>query len=331
MPARLVFMGSDAIALPALDWLAGAGRARAELAGVFTQPDRPHGRGQRLQPGAIKTWALARGLPVHQPERLVPQALEDLAALRADAVLVMAYGHILRQSWLDTPPCGVWNLHASLLPKLRGASPIQGAIASGETQTGISLMRMAAALDAGPVLDCERVAIGPLETGETLEAKLAGACVPLLQRNLEALFTDAPALAQQDDAHATFTRRLRKDDGRLDFRVSAAALARRINALHPWPGAGFECDGEAIRAGLAEAVPGPSPAAAPGTVLAAREALVVAAGEGTLRLLRLQRPGGRMLPAAEFLRGRAIEPGSVIPSREMPELVRARPFQAGQG
>lgn len=340
MPHRLVFMGSDPIALPTLEWLTRAAADRVTLVGVFTQPDRPHGRGQKLTPNAIKTWALERGLPVLQPDKLGTADLAALRALAPDSVVVMAYGHILRQEWLDAPPAGIWNLHTSILPKFRGASPIQAAIAAGETETGVTLMRMVLRLDAGPVLDIERVSVDVYETGATLEAKLAAACVPLVARNLDPLFAAAPALATQNDATATFTRRLRKGDGRLDFRVPPVVLARRINALNPWPGAFFPVVDEIIRVGLAEPVPfssavellgraGIEAPIAPGTVLPpASDALLVATGAGVLRLLRLQRPGGRMLPAAEFLRGHVVAPGTVLPSADMPELVAAAPFKS---
>jgi methionyl-tRNA formyltransferase len=251
-----------------------------------------------------------------------------LRDLRADVALVMAYGHILRQDWIDAVPRGIWNLHASLLPKYRGASPIQGAIVGGESASGVCLMRLVLALDAGPVLDREPVAIGPHDTGAILEEKLAAACVPLMRRGLATLLADEPRLEAQDDAAATFTRRLCKEDGRLDFRAPAALLARRINGLFPWPGAFFEIGGETIKAGLAEAAETGMPAGeAPGTAAAGRDALVIATGAGTLRILRLQRPGGRMLPAADFLRGHPIAPGTVIASSAMPELVSRRPIK----
>lgn len=330
MVHRLVFMGSDPIALPVLDWLAREAADRVALAGVFTQPDRPHGRGQKLMPNAIKQWALEHGLPVRQPERLQSEDLAALRDLAPEAVLVMAYGHILRQEWLDAPPRGVWNLHTSILPKFRGAAPIPAAIAAGETETGVTLMRMVRRLDAGPVLDVERVSVAPRDTSVTLGAKLAAACVPLVARNLEQLFASAPPLQAQDDAAATFTRRLCKEDGQLDFRVPAEVLARRINALFPWPGASFSCQDERIRVGLAEAAPlsASSAATRPGTVVSCeRDALVVATGAGAVRLLRLQRPGGRMLDAGEFLRGRPIPVGTLLPSATMPAFVASTPFK----
>jgi len=327
---RLVFMGSDPIALPALEWIRLHARDHATVVGVFTQPDRPSGRGQKLTPNGIKLWALEHALPVHQPERLVPAAKESLAALQPDAVLVMAYGHILRQDWLDLPPRGVWNLHASILPALRGASPIQGAIVSGARESGVSLMRMVLELDAGPVLDIERVPIVEDDTAAVLEEKLARACVPLLERSLAATLAPQPSVREQDARAVTFTRRLRKEDGRLDFAASAAVLARRINGLFPWPGTFFELAGEVIKVGLAAAaLDAVVPAdAGPGTVLAGPgDGLAVATGEGVVRLLRLQRPGGRMLGAAEFLRGRPIAAGTVLPSASMPDLISPTPFR----
>src|SRR5688500_5197475 len=170
---RMVFLGSDAIALPLLEWIAGEGAATAELVAVFTQPDRPMGRGQKVQPDAIKSWALARGLPVLQPEKLTPQTREELDRFRADLGLVMAYGHILRDDFIATPRLGMLNLHTSVLPKFRGASPIQTAVASGERETGVTLMRIVRRLDAGPIADVERVAIDSLDTALEVEAKLS--------------------------------------------------------------------------------------------------------------------------------------------------------------
>lgn len=326
---RLVFMGSDSIAIPGLDWLWDRGRDIAELVAVYTQPDRPSGRGQKLRPNAIKQWAIERNLPVLQPEKLTPERLDEFVAFQADAALVMAYGHILKKTWIDAPTSGVWNLHVSLLPRLRGASPIQGAIAQGDAESGICLMRMVAALDAGPVLDLERVAIDRLETGASLEKKLAEACVPLLQRRLVQIFQSDAPLEEQDESRATYTRKLRKEDGCLDFGVPADALARRINALNPWPGAFFDLAGETIRVGCADFDLEESfGAAPPGIVLrSGTDSLVVTTSTGVVKMLRLQRPGGRMLEAADFLRGHPVETGFMIPSLPMPELVAPRPFK----
>ncbi|KXU36431.1 methionyl-tRNA formyltransferase [Cephaloticoccus primus] len=349
MPAlRLVFLGSDPIALPLLDWLVGAeGRTLAEVVGVFTQPDRAVGRGQKVRPNEIKQWARAHGLPVYQPEKLDAVSLADLAALRPDLSLVMAYGHILREDFIAAPRLGTLNLHASILPAYRGASPIQTAVASGEKETGLSLMRIVRELDAGPVADVERVPVAPLNTALDVEAKLAVACVPLIARNLPALAAGELVFREQAHERATFCRRLKKSDGVLDFFRPAAELAARINGLFPWPACSIEVAGKPIKCGLAEALPAaarpemlptnippgsatPPPLAAdaatrsprPGTVIGADSAgLLIATGQGTLRLLRLQRPGGQMLPASEFLRGNPIRPGTQIPSLPAPALV----------
>ncbi|MFZ5494795.1 MAG: methionyl-tRNA formyltransferase [Verrucomicrobiota bacterium] len=328
---KIVFMGSDAIALPALDWLVSGGAGR--VAAVFTQPDRAAGRGRKVQPNAIKRWAQARGLPVLQPEKFGAIEREQLAGFAPDLTLVMAYGHILKQDVIGTPRLGTLNLHTSILPKYRGASPIQTATACGDRETGVTLMQMVLRPDAGPVADVERVAIAPLDTAAEVEAKLAQACVPLLARCLPAIAAGTQTFAAQDDSAATFCRRLEKTDGVLDFTAPAAALAARINGLNPWPGCSVEINGQPIKPGLAdachllEAKP-----AAPGAVLGAdAEGLLVATGQGVLRLRRLQRPGGKMLPAAEFLRGFPVAPGTVLPSHPMPPLVAGTPFRLRKG
>lgn len=327
MPLRVVFLGSDAIARPLLDWLAGEGAAVVQVVGVFTQPDRPVGRGQKVQPNAIKSWAEARGLPVFQPEKLTDTARAQLAALGADLGLVMAYGHILRDDFIGTPRLGMLNLHTSLLPSYRGASPIQSAIASGERTTGVTLMRIVRRLDAGPVADAERVAIDPLDTATDVENKLAAACVPLVARVLPRLAEGELAATAQDDAAATYCRKLEKGDGVLDFTAPAALLAARINGLFPWPSCSVEIGGQLVKLGLADVAEGvpDAPVAAPGEVAGVdAHGLRVATGQGVLRLRRLQRPGGKMLAAAEFLRGFAVSAGTVLPSQPMPTLVTKR-------
>jgi methionyl-tRNA formyltransferase len=338
-PLRLVFLGSDAIALPLLDWLGGEGKTIATVVAVFTQPDRPVGRGQKVQPNAIKTWALARGLPVFQPEKLSEDVRNEMAALAPDAGLVMAYGHILRDDFIGTPRLGMLNLHTSLLPKYRGASPIQTAVASGERVTGVTLMRIVRRLDAGPVGDVERVRVEPLDTASDVEAKLSAACVPLLARALPPFGSGKLAFTVQDDAAATHCRKLEKEDGVIDFAAPAAVLAARINGLFPWPACSVRINGQLVKFGLADAIAleprigtvtagGNGPAQqvqAPGEVLGADEhGLLVAAGEGVLRLRKLQRPGGRMLPAAEFLRGFPIPAATRLPSTPMTALVTAQ-------
>jgi methionyl-tRNA formyltransferase len=322
-----------------LEWLAGEGASVAQVVAVFTQPDRPVGRGQRVQPNVIKSWAQMRHLPVFQPEKLSAEVREQLSGFDADVGLVMAYGHILRDEFIETPRLGMLNLHTSVLPKYRGASPIQSAIASGERETGVTLMRIVRRLDAGPIADVERVTIETLDTALDVEMKLGAACVPLLARALPRLADGTLGLTPQNDGAATYCRKLQKEDGVLDFSAPAAVLAARINGLFPWPGCAVEIGGQSVKIGLAdvaeaqENAPSIAPAeemgaphrATPGKVLGADEkGLRVATGAGVLRFRKLQRPGGRMLMAAEFLRGFAITPGTQLPSRLMPLLVTTR-------
>lgn len=327
-PLRLVFLGSDAIALPMLEWLAGPGAAVASIIAIFTQPDRAVGRGQKVQANAIKAWALARGLPVFQPEMLTEPVRAELAALGPDAGLVMAYGHILRDDFIATPRLGMLNLHTSELPKFRGASPIQSAIVSGERATGVTLMRIVRRLDAGPIAGFEPVEIAALDTAADIEATLGLACVPLVARALPELAAGTLAFAPQDDTAATYCRKLQKEDGVLDFTRPARVLAARINGLFPWPGCVVPLHGQEVKVGLADvAAPasGVVPPVEAGTVLGQdAEGLLFATGEGVLRLRRMQRPGGKMLAAAEFLRGFPVAAGYLISSRPMPELVSRR-------
>lgn len=330
MPQRLkiVFFGSDAIALPLLDWLAAEGASLGEIAAVFTQPNRPSGRGREIRPNAIKTWAAGRSLPVLQPDRIGPDDHRSLAAIEPDLGLVMAYGHILRDDFLAIPRLGMLNLHASLLPRYRGASPVQAAIASGDRQTGVTLMRIIRRLDAGPIADSEKVPILPLDTAAEVEARLAAACVPLLARALPQLGRGDLRFEPQDDGRASFCRKLAKEDGALDFSAPAAALAARINGLFPWPGCGTEVAGASLRIGLADVAPARAGAipGEPGTVLGAdADGLLVTSGAGVLRLRKFQRPGGRLLPAGEFLRGFPIPAGTRLASRPMSRLVESQP------
>lgn len=325
---RIVFMGSDAIARPALDWLAGEGGKVGQVVGVFTQPDRPVGRGQQIRPNDIKVWAQAHDLPVFQPEKVAETERQQLADLQPDLTLVMAYGHILKRDVIDTPRLGTLNLHTSILPKYRGASPIQTATASGDQETGVTLMRMVRQLDAGPVADVERVAIAPHDTAAEVEAKLALACVPLLARCLPQIAAGTQLFTAQAEAQVTFCRKLEKPDGVLDFIQPAAVLAARINGLMPWPGCAVEINGQPVKLGLADigSLLDYQPAE-PGVVIGAdAEGLLVVTGQGILRLRKLQRPGGKMLPAPEFLRGWPVTAGTRLPSHPMPPLVAKRPF-----
>ncbi|MEO5960032.1 MAG: methionyl-tRNA formyltransferase [Opitutaceae bacterium] len=323
-PLRLVFLGSDSIALPLLQGLETE-KGTAEVIAVFTQPDRAVGRGQKIQPNAIKAWALARGLPVFQPEKLDDDVRQQLGALRADLGLVMAYGHILRDEFIGTPRLGMLNFHTSLLPKYRGASPIQTAVANGERVTGVTLMRIVKKLDAGPIVDWEQVIVDSLDTAGDIETKLAAACGPLLARALPGIAAGTARFLAQDESAATYCRKLEKEDGMLDFASPATTLAARINGLFPWPSCSIEIGGQSIRLGLADAMAAAGISAPAGCVAGVdAHGLLVATGAGLLRLRRLQRAGGKMLSASEFLRGFPVAIGTPIPSRPMPPLVVVR-------
>jgi len=316
---KIVFMGSDPIALPLLNWLREEGGGTVEFLAIYTQPDRPVGRGQRVTANAIKRWAIEHGIPVRQPVKLTRDEREKLALDQPDLALVMAYGHILRDAFIDTPKLGTINLHASILPELRGASPIQSAIAGGGQETGVSLMRIVRELDAGPVADVERVSIDAHDTALDIENKLANACVPLVARNLVALAEGRLEFVAQDSKRATFCRRLVKADGVLDLSLPAAEVAARINGLFPWPSCRIELEGQIIKLGLAQAVAGEG---APGKVYVNESSqLEVGTGDGRVRLLKLQRPGAKMLATADFLRGFPISDGATVPSVPMPALI----------
>lgn len=324
MPS-LVFMGSDPIALPGLTSLAET--PGVDLVAVFTQPDRKRGRGQRVVPNAIKEWATERGVPVRQPEKVGPEEAQWLRDQQVDAVLVMAYGHILKQDLLAAPRSGCLNLHASLLPELRGASPIETAIATGQTATGVSLMRIIKKMDAGAVADQETVVIDASDTAADLRTKIAQACVPLLQRNLSKMLDGTLEFSEQDDSRATYCRMLAKDDGALDFALPARDLHDRIRAFRDWPGAFFTVTDTRLKVGRASSQP-ENRGSAPGTIHeASSDALPVSTGDGTLLLHELQRPGGKRLPVSEFLLGFPLPPGTVATSQTTPPLVFDQPYR----
>ena len=321
-------MGSDAIGLPLLDWLAGGAGGSARLVAVVTGPDRPSGRGQAVRPNCVRSWADAHGVAVLQPERLDAGVLAEFSALRPDVSLVVAYGQILGDAFIGAPRLGTLNLHASLLPRYRGASPIQAAVASGDTETGMTLMKIVRELDAGPVAGAQRVAILPLDTALDVESRLAEAAVALVARELPLLARGELSFRAQDRAKASFCRRLGKADGALDFSAPAAVLAARINALSPWPACRRRRRRHPRQARARGRPRGGKPWDPGRRYRGGPLGLLVAAGGGVLRLRRLQRPGGRMLAAPEFLRGFPIAAGTVLPSLPMPALVSRKPFQA---
>ena len=319
---NVVFFGSDAICLPFLKYIRGRGATHCALRAVVSQPDRRQGRGKKLQPNPVAAWAREEGLELLQPERPDSELAEWLIAERTAVAFVMAYGHFLPKSLREAPVYGMLNFHGSLLPQYRGASPAETALAMGESETGVALMQVVKEMDAGGVADIETVAIDAADTGPSLRGKLGEAVVPLIERNLAAILSGALEFEPQEVSRATFCRKISKEDAALDFKQSAAAIDARLRAFTPWPGGYFDHRGLRIKVGRAEAMPESetralfqqSGADVAGTVLACRDAVVVATQEGAIRLLELQRPGGKMLPAIDFLRGYELQVGEVLPS-----------------
>lgn len=302
---RIVFFGTPAFAETSLRALLRAGH---HVAGVVTQPDRPHGRSRSvLVPPPVKLLAEAEGLAVLQPERPVGDVF--LAALRrfdADLGVVVAYGHILRQQVLDTPRLGMLNVHASLLPRLRGAAPIQWAIARGDTRTGVTVMRMEAGLDSGPILNQIATPIGENETGGELTARLAALGADALVETLARLPRNALDGEPQDDSLATYAPKVTRESAHVDWKADAAVVARLIRAFDPVPGAWTRAGDVEVKLFGARPAAGEGP---PGTVLDAGERLRVAAGSGAVEIAEVQPAGRRRISADAWRRGRGVATG----------------------
>jgi len=308
----IVFLGTPAFAVPSLRRLADEGY---EIAAVYTQPDRPAGRGRYLTPPPVKTAALAMGLPVRQPESLRdPSALTDLASLHPEVGIGVAYGQILRQEALAIPAKGMLNVHPSLLPRHRGASPIPAAILAGDRETGATIILMDPGIDSGPILAQRSLPIEDRDTAGTLTEKLAPLAASLLAQTLPRWLRDEIHPQPQDHSLATKTPLLKKERGAIDWSLPAMRIWRQVRAYNPWPGAYTTLDGQVLH--IWEAWPLPGKGAPPGTVVALREeqqvglppqadrgAFGVQTGDGLLAVLSVQRQGRRRLAAAEFLRG----------------------------
>lgn len=301
MTLRLLFAGTPEFAVPSLR----AALQGGDVLAVLTQPDRPAGRGRQPQASPVKQVALEHALPVLQPENLRDAGAQaQLAAFAPDLLIVVAYGLILPQAVLGIPRFGAWNVHASLLPRWRGAAPIQRAIEAGDAETGICLMQMEKGLDTGPVLLRAATPVSPDDTGGSLHDRLATLGARTLAEGLAHLRSHGapPPAEPQDHALATYAHKLDKTQARLDWRRPAAELARKVRAFSPWPVAEATLDGERLRIHAAVAIEGRGD---PGSVIAAgREGIDVACGEGALRLLTVQRDGGKALAAADFLNAR---------------------------
>jgi methionyl-tRNA formyltransferase len=303
MTLRVVFMGSPQFSCPTLAEIIGAGH---EVVAVYSQPPRPAGRGQAERPQPVHRFATEAGIPVLTPANLRgPDAVAAMQAHRADVAVVVAYGLLLPQAILDSPQHGCLNLHASLLPRWRGAAPIHRAVMAGDAETGVMVMRMAAGLDTGPVCLGERVTIAIDATTGMLHDDLSQRGAGLMVRALAALERGSLEARPQSEIGVTYARKIDKAESGIDFAKSAADVHNHIRGLSPAPGAWFEHAGERIKVLAAQPAEGTGP---PGTVL--DDTLRIACGLGAVRLLQLQRPGKKPMSAAEVLRGYAIAAGT---------------------
>jgi methionyl-tRNA formyltransferase len=307
--ARVIFMGTPEFAVPVLQTLI----ATQTVVGVVCQPDKPAGRGRQLRPPPVKLAAEAADIPVYQPKSLRrEEAAAPLHEWRPDVIVVAAFGQILRPHVLDLPPRGCLNVHASLLPRWRGASPIQHALLAGDATTGVTLMRMDEGLDTGPMYVQEALAISPDETAATLHDRLAALGGDMLRRHLDDILAGRIAPTPQPEVGVTYAPLIAKDAGRLDWTRDAAELDRLARAMTPWPGAFTAWGDETLKVLRARPAVAALPDGPPGLVARTAEGIVVRAGRGGLRLDEVQLAGKRAMPAEEFARGRPEFAGSVL-------------------
>jgi len=302
---RIVFAGTPDFSVPVLQALLDSKHA---VVGVYSQPDRPAGRGRKLRPGPVKQLALQYDIPVFQPLSLKdPKEQSTLAALEPDLMVVVAYGLILPQTVLDMPSLGCVNLHASLLPRWRGAAPVQRAILAGDRETGVCLMQMEAGLDSGPVLAQVSTEIRDDETGGSLHDRLSLLAANLLAGHLDDLAVRNLTPMAQDESQVTYASKLDKNEAGIDWNRTAEEIERQVRAFNPWPVAQADYQGEKLRIWDAQAFE-EAPSGAPGAVVAAgRDGIDIACGQGWLRLHEIQLPGGKRMSAKDFLNARSVE------------------------
>lgn len=298
---RVVFMGTPDFAAPALQKL----MQTQHVVGVVTQPDKPAGRGQALRLSPVKLLAQAAGVPVYQPRSLKSEAAAaPLHAWAPDVIVVAAFGQILRPHVLHLPRHGCLNVHASLLPRWRGASPIQHALLAADTETGVCLMQMDEGLDTGPVYVCQATPISTQDTAVSLHDRLAYMGAELLGQHLNDILNGQVKAISQNDALSTYAPMIKKEDGRLDWRHTAAELERRIRALTPWPGAFTTWQGDMLKILRANLAPTPLPAGSPGEIRQLNENTVVLAGAGGIQLQEVQLAGKKVMSIQQFIHGR---------------------------
>mgnify|MGYP000654095619 CR=1 FL=1 len=322
---RIIFMGTPDFSVPTLEALVASGH---EVVAVVTQPDKPKGRGKEIHMSPVKECALQHNIPVYQPVRARDEAfVEEMRALNPDAMVVIAFGQILPKSLLDLPKYGCVNIHASLLPKYRGAAPIQWAVINGEKESGVTIMQMDEGLDTGDMIQKTEVEITPDETGESLHDKLAAAGAALCVETLKAVETHTATFEKQGESPTAYARMLDKKLGNIDWSRSAVEIERLVRGLNSWPSAYTHWDGKVMKIWKAKAEPGAGVQAGgtetekfqgesqtvAGTVVAVeKDSFTVQTGEGRLKVLQLQIPGKKRMDADAFLRGYSLKPGTVF-------------------
>ena len=319
---QIVFFGSDSICLPILNYLNTDCSDLCQLRAVISQPDRRQGRGKKYQPNVVSQWAISNSVELLQPE-IPDEALANwLIDKQVLASVVMAYGHYLPRFIREATPLGMVNLHGSLLPRYRGASPIETALSSGDSTTGVCLMQVGPQMDAGGVADAEKVCIEQFDTSISLRKKMGEACVPLMRRNLNKLIEGSLKFIPQESSQASFCRKITKEDGAIDFNTSVFEIDCRLRAFSSWPGSYFMHEGTTIKVGRTSLLKH-SLATKPGTVTDTSDGVTVAATNGAICFHQLQRPGGRMLETRDFLNGYDLPVGTQLESTPSISLIVA--------
>ncbi len=310
---KLIFLGTPSFAVPSLERLH---QSHHQILAVITQPDRPRERGLKITESPVKVRASSLGIPVLQPEKAsAPDAIEQVRSLRPDAAVVVAYGQILRPAFLAVPPMGCINLHASLLPKYRGAAPIQAALVAGERETGVTTILMNEGMDTGDILLQETVPISDADTAATLHDKLADVGASLLVKTIDRLDPKEVTPQPQDSSKATYTKKITKSDAQIDWKRSPIEIFNQVRAYDPWPGCETMLGEKPLKIWKVAPAKESRESGKPGEILSVEGGdVIVQAGRGAIRILELQMPGGRRMTAAEFLRGHVLKSGAILGS-----------------
>lgn len=322
---KIVYFGSDSICLPSLDWLYAKGAERWDLLAVVSQPDRKQGRGQKLKANPVAEYAKERGIPLFQPDKPGEDLVQFLEEHEVDVSFVMAYGHFLGRAIREASRLGMVNFHGSILPRYRGASPVETAIAYGETETGVSLMQIDREMDAGAVADMEVVSIEKEDDALSVRMKIGEATIPILVRSMKDLLNNELAFKKQDEESISYCRKLTKEDGLIDFELSAEAIYNRWRAFKTWPNS-FCFHGEnRIKVGHMDicesALSANELSLTCGSVILEKDSLKVVTSNGLIRLLELQKAGGKMLKVSDFLRGYTMNSGDCLKGQKSTPLV----------